>query len=419
MKITVKNKRNLFYIIAISLGIFSGLSDYQALQTFGSFIADIYIRLFKCLSSPVLALSLIVTIASQGGIEMASLWRRTISYTLSTTVIAAWVSMGLYVLISPEQLSIASQSPPNMLVNDGYMHFVEQIIPSNFFKPFIENQIMSILLIALVIGFAIRSMPEEALQKTLIDFFKGLYSMLFVVIKWVVASLPIGLFGFISVAFIQIKSAANLQALSQYLLVIVLANLIQGLIVLPCLLRAKGIKPFKSLRNMLPALSVAFFSKSSTGTLPLTIETTEKNLKVKPSISRFVLPLCTSLNMNGCAAFIFTTVIFVMQSNGIHVSLLMMLGWTLIATIAAVGNAGVPMGCFFLSASLLSSMNVPIVLLGLILPFYNLIDMLETALNVWSDSCIANIMSHEDEQEDIGVLSPAVAHGEGKLTPVS
>ena len=69
-----------------------------------------------------------------------------------------------------------------------------------------------------------------------------------------------------------------------------------------------------------------------------------------------------------------------------------MLLWVVIATVAAIGNAGVPMGCFFLSASLLSSMNVPITLMGVILPFYGLIDMLETSLNVWSDTCVTAVI---------------------------
>lgn len=93
--------------------------------------------------------------------------------------------------------------------------------------------------------------------------------------------------------------------------------------------------------------------------------------------------------MNGCAAFILITVVYLMQNNGTPVTPLLLLSWIFIATAAAVGNAGVPMGCFFLSASLLASMGVPLELLGVILPVYAVIDMVETALNVWSDSCVA------------------------------
>jgi Na+/H+-dicarboxylate symporter len=124
---------------------------------------------------------------------------------------------------------------------------------------------------------------------------------------------------------------------------------------------------------------------------------------MSPKVTRFVLPLCTSINMNGCAAFIFTTVIYLMQNNGMETSITTMLMWIFIATIAAIGNAGVPMGCFFLSASLLTTMNVPIVLLGIILPFYSIIDMIETALNVWSDASVAKVIDVQAKADKVGL----------------
>lgn len=110
--------------------------------------------------------------------------------------------------------------------------------------------------------------------------------------------------------------------------------------------------------------------------------------------------------MNGCAAFILVTVVYLMQNAGAEVTLPMLAAWILISTLAAVGNAGVPMGCFFLSASLLASMNVPIMLMGVILPFYAVIDMIETTLNVWSDSTVAAMVNHDlgkDEKDDEAV----------------
>jgi Na+/H+-dicarboxylate symporter len=190
------------------------------------------------------------------------------------------------------------------------------------------------------------------------------------------------------------------KGIGEYLLIIVLANLIQGFIILPAWLRLNGVKPFRAMRAMLPALSVAFFSKSSVGTLPVTMNTIENNLQVKPEISRFVLPLCTSINMNGCAAFIFATVIYLMQNHGMPISYATMGLWIVVSTIAAIGNAGIPMGCFFLSVSLLAGMNVPITLMGVILPFYGLIDMLETALNVWSDACVTKVVNDKAVAEE-------------------
>lgn len=138
------------------------------------------------------------------------------------------------------------------------------------------------------------------------------------------------------------------------------------------------------------------------------MSTAEKRLGIDPKVSRFVLPLCTTINMNGCAAFIFTTVIFLMQNQGIPITLSMMAMWIVIATVAAIGNAGVPMGCFFLSASLLTSMNVPIELLGIILPFYTVIDMVETSLNVWSDSCVVTVVNERALMNE--TTHPALNH---------
>jgi Na+/H+-dicarboxylate symporter len=92
--------------------------------------------------------------------------------------------------------------------------------------------------------------------------------------------------------------------------------------------------------------------------------------------------------MNGCAAFILVTSLFVMQNGGMTLTLPTMLLWVLISVIAAIGNAGVPMGCFFLTVSLMTGIGAPVAVMGLILPVYTIVDMVETAENVWSDSCV-------------------------------
>jgi Na+/H+-dicarboxylate symporter len=213
-----------------------------------------------------------------------------------------------------------------------------------------------------------------------------------IIIGWVVKVLPLALFGFIAGAVTQLKNGIGVKGLGEYLSIVLLSNIIQGVLILPMFLRAHKINPLKTLKAVFPALSVAFFSKSSVGTLPVTLEAAEKNLGISREISRFVFPLCTAINMNGCAAFIFTTVVYVMQNNGIESNLFMLLQWVFISVVAAIGNAGVPMGCFFLSMSLLTGMDVPIDVLWLILPFYAVIDMVETSLNVWSDCCVVGIV---------------------------
>ncbi len=381
------------YLLMIGLGIFAGMSDISLLKDFGLLISDVFIKIFKCISLPIIALSIIVTLSSYSteGI-MQKIWRRSILYTLSTTIIAASVSFLLYLVIRPKNITIITKklTSANQI---SYSQHITNLIPTNIFSPFLEHQVMGVLLVGILVGIAIRYIQEDKAKETIVNFFKGAHGIFLVITSWVVSIIPLGLFGFITTTIVQLREGMDIKALGEYLAIVILANLIQGFIILPLWLHYNNIKPFIMMKAMFPALSVAFFSKSSAGALPVTIEMAEKNLQIDPRVSRFVLPLCTSINMNGCAAFIFTTVIFLMQNNGMDVSISTMVIWIFIATIAAIGNAGVPMGCFFLSASLLASMNIPITLLGLILPFYSIIDMIETALNVWSDVCVAKIVN--------------------------
>ena len=146
---------------------------------------------------------------------------------------------------------------------------------------------------------------------------------------------------------------------------------------------------------MMPAVLMALFTKSSAATLPVTMDTAENRLGVKKNVARFVLPICTTINMNGCAAFILVTSLFVMQNGGTPITWTTILLWVFISVISAVGNAGVPMGCYFLTLSLMSGIGAPVAILGVILPIYTIIDMVETAENVWSDSCLAAIVDRD------------------------
>ena len=383
------------YLVAILLGIASGMSDINALQSFGLFISDLFIKVFKCISLPIIALSIIVTLSnySSNDASMKRIWKHTIFYTISTTIVASGISCILYLIIKPANVkSITGSVKAPLAVQDGYLHHLTNLIPSNIFSPFLEHQVIGVLIVGIVIGIAIRYIHDQESRSIISHFFKGAHGIFLVITSWVVAIIPLGLYGFITATVIQLREGMDIGGIGAYLGVVIFANLTQGFFVLPLWLKANRIDPFKTMRGMLPALSIAFFSKSSTGTLPLTIEVAEKNLGIKPKVSRFVLPLCTTINMNGCAVFIFTTVVYLMQNDGIIITLPTMVFWIVGATIAAIGNAGVPMGCFFLSASLLASMDVPITLLGVILPFYSLIDMIETALNVWSDACVAKVI---------------------------
>lgn len=394
---TSQKKTALLYLIAIVLGVCCGCCGPELLKSFAHYIAVIFVRLFKFISVPIIAVSIITTLAKlSGSVESGRIFRRTIFYTLLTTILSAAIAAILYVVYAPTNVAAASAKAVSGLVSHGYAEYLINAVPDNLIRPFIEGNVLAVLVIAAATGLAIAAMPNDsAAKKTMVEFFTGAQAVLFTMVRWLILVLPVGIFGFISELMVEVASGVQLGGLGTYFATILTANFVQMLVILPLLLIARGLNPIKVARAMMPALSLAFFSKSSAATLPLTMSCSENRLKVSPAVARFVLPICTTINMNGCAAFILITVVYLMQNAGIDITFWTLLVWIGIATLAAIGNAGVPMGCFFLSASLLAGMNVPIVLMGVILPFYAVIDMIETTLNVWSDSTVAAMVDHD------------------------
>lgn len=392
-----QKKMALFYVIAIVLGVLNGYVGTDLTVQGGDLIANIFVRLFKFIAIPVIAVSIIATLGrASRAKDSASIFRHTIFYTLLTTILAASLAAALFFMFAPANVTTAAAVAPEGIVQHSYMEYLLSAIPNNVIAPFLSGNVLAVLLIAAAFGLALSHLPDESAGKTtVLNFFDGLQATLFKLISWIILFLPIGIFGFVSQLMSEINAGVNVGGLGSYFATVLTANFVQMIIILPLMLLLRGLNPIKVARAMFPALTLAFFSKSSAATLPVTMQSAENNLQVSPKVARFVLPICTTINMNGCAAFILVTVIYLMQNAGLDITFGTVLAWILISTLVAVGNAGVPMGCFFLSASLLASMNVPIGLMGVILPFYAVIDMIETTLNVWSDSCVAAMVDHD------------------------
>ena len=231
-------------------------------------------------------------------------------------------------------------------------------------------------------------MPDSDGKGVVVKGIQGLQELFFTLIKALIWTLPLGITAFAAQLAAQLSGGVALGSLGKYAAVILAGNVLQFFVVLPLFLLARGINPLKVFKAMSPAVVMALFTKSSAATLPVTLSSAEQRMGANPKVSRFVLPICTTINMNGCAAFILVTSLFVMQNGGLSLGIGKMLLWVLISVIAAVGNAGVPMGCFFLTVSLMTGIGAPVEVLGLILPIYTILDMVETAENVWSDSCV-------------------------------
>lgn len=401
-----QTKQLALWIGALILGAILGALGIEVLNGMMNFVATVYTRLFQLLAVPTIALAVITTLSSLGNqADTGKIFRHAIVYTLLTTIAAAAVGLVLYNIVAPGNLptdmvlSGTSELPQNLEQTSYYDHILG-VIPNNIIKPFAEGNVLSILLLAAAAGIALAKMPQSNKKDVVVKGLLGLQDLLFMLIRGLIWALPLGIVAFAAQLSAQFSAGIVMDSLGKYVAIILGGNVIQFFIVLPLFLLARGINPVRTLSKMMPAVLMALFTKSSAATLPVTMNTAETRMGVSNKVSRFVLPICTTINMNGCAAFILVTSLFLMQNGGIQLSLSTMILWLFISVLSAVGNAGVPMGCYFLTLSLMSGMNAPIGIMGIILPIYTIIDMIETAENVWSDSCVC-AMVDKDMQKSI------------------
>ena len=393
-------KKTILWIAALVVGAILGLLGVNWLNEVMNFVATVYTRLFQLLAVPTIVLAVITTFATFGSKGSGRIFGHTLTYTLLTTIAAATVGAILYVLIAPSNLpagtaleccGAAAAQGPDVTYSDHLL----SIIPNNIVKPFLEGNVLSLLLLAFAIGIGLSKLPDSENKSVIVKGLLGLQELLFLLIRWLIWTLPLGIVAFSAQLSAQVSAGVVADSIGKYVLVVLGGNVIQFFVILPLFLLARGLNPIHVLGRMMPAVLMALFTKSSAATLPVTMDTAENRLGVKKNVARFVLPICTTINMNGCAAFILVTSLFVMQNGGTPITWTTILLWVFISVISAVGNAGVPMGCYFLTLSLMSGIGAPVAILGIILPIYTIIDMVETAENVWSDSCVAAMTNHD------------------------
>ncbi len=402
----MKFKQAIIWTAALAVGAALGALGIAPIDRFMDFIASAYTRAFQFVAIPTVALAILTAMASLGeGNSMGRVFAKTLSFTVLTSFVAALVGMVLFIVIDPgmidanvvsavadnaDAMAQISRTPETV-----YGHILSAI-PNNLVNPFLTGNVLSIVLISAGVGIAIAALEKKSDNvKTLHKALCGLQEVFFTMIKGLIWALPVGIVAFAAQLAAQMSAGVVVGSIGKYVLVVLGGNVLQFFVVLPLFCFARGIDGYKLMRQMTPALLMALFTKSSAATLPVTVATAEKNMKAKPWIARFILPLCCTINMNGCAAFILVTSLFVMRNSpdcGIALTLPTMLAWCVVAVVCAIGNAGVPMGCYFLTLSLMAGVGGNLMILGVILPIYTIIDMIETAENVWSDCCICAVV---------------------------
>ncbi|MDE5856860.1 MAG: dicarboxylate/amino acid:cation symporter, partial [Muribaculaceae bacterium] len=198
----MKKSQMILWIVALIVGVGIGLLKIESVDTIMNFIATIYTRLFRLLAVPTIVLAVITTLASLGGgREMGKMFKTTLTYTLLTTTAAALVALALYLIIAPGNL------PANIVgaedINVGtdvkeftYTDHILSVIPDNIVKPFLDGNVLALLLLCFAVGIALSKMPDNGPKHSLMNGLLGLQDLLFMLIKWLIIALPLGIVAF-------------------------------------------------------------------------------------------------------------------------------------------------------------------------------------------------------------------------------
>ncbi len=389
---------NKLMLAAALLGVAAGLADISYIFVLASGISNVFMNLLELISIPIIFLSIVSTIASIENIdEMKTLGRKVVLYTIATTIIACFIAIAVFAIIQPSSHNLNFSTDLNNAGNiSSCLSFLSQIIPSNMFQAFSSNSsVLSVVFIALILGLAIITLPNKQ-QKSLSNLFSGLFAAILQITNFIIYIMPAGIWAFVTIFVKDLKgNTTTLRELFLYTICIFLTDLVLGGVIIPILLKIKKLNPIKIFRAMLPAISFGTISRSTSSALPISIPCAEKKLGISPKVSKFTLPICASINMNGTAVFMITTILFMITDNGLPISIYDLALWVVLVTLGAIGSASVPMSGYFMTSAFIASMNVPLHVLGVILPIYSLLDMVATGLNVWSDSAITAIIDKE------------------------
>ena len=394
-------------IIALVLGAVTGImlnifapDLFPPLDTYVfTPIGKIFINLITMLVVPIVFISIALGTAGLGDPKkLGRIGLKTITYFLATTSVAIVIGLGLAYLFEPgnagtfntEDLEYSGEKAPP--ISDTLLN----IIPVNPVQSFAEGNMLQIIVFAIFIGFALTMLGSKVDKvKDLLE--QGNEIMMYLV-NLVMKFAPYGTFALLASAIGQ-QGFDAIKAMSLYMIVVLLALVVHAIVTYgsTILIIAKR-NPIDFFKGFAPAMGVAFSTSSSNATLPVSMSVAQKNLGVPKSISGFVQPLGATINMDGTAIMQGVATIFIAQVYDVDLSLTALLIVVLTAVLASVGTAGVPGVGLIMLAMVLSSVNLPVEGIALIIGIDRLLDMARTAVNITGDAACAVIVAETEER---------------------
>lgn len=399
--------------VGLVLGDDVGVSlDDNTLDTVSSYLkipANIFLSVILMIIVPLIFASIVVAITNLGTKEkMKTLGLGIGVYFVITTTIAILIAITLASVIAPGSIldltalqETHDLSEDDLKVTEGFSvdeipDIASNIIPRNPIVSYLEGQMLSILIMAMIVGLAMAALPKESV-KPLLDLLESVQKITLYILIMAMKIVPFAVFGLI-VGMVAKVGVETMAGLGVYMATVIL-GLGAMLLVYTMIIKFVAKRPisstFSKFRN---PQTLAFSTASSMATMPMTLKTAEEDLKIDTRVSKFVIPLGTTVNMDGTALYQVIAVFFLAQLFAIKLSIFSILVIIITSLLASIGTPAVPGAGTVVLATILVTVGIPPVGILLLLSVDRILDMIRTMVNVTGDltaSCAFNEITRE------------------------
>lgn len=412
-------------LIAIIAGIAAGWLSGDEGSVLGvtlygvyDFVGTLFINALKMLIVPLIMSSIIVGVAGiGGGGNLGRLGGKTLLFYGVTTLLAILVGLVLVNLIQPGivdgeparellALETSTRAVAESVSGDArgsgeqLAQMFLSMVPPNIVQAAADGQMLGLIFFSIVFGYFMTRVGHEQ-GDVLYRFWSGLFAVMMKITTWVMAFAPIGVFGLVArtVARAGFDAAEPLIVFS---LTVLAALAVHALVTIPLLLKfVARVNPAAVYRAAAPALLTAFSTASSSATLPITMDSMERNAGVSNRVSSFVLPLGATVNMNGTALYECIAAMFIAQAYGLELSFGVQFVIVVTALVTSVGVAGIPSASLVAIAIILAAVGLPVEAIGVLFVFDRILDMARTAINILGDCACAVIIAAREGEEGL------------------
>lgn len=413
-------------LVGMALGVVLGLFlrpggmvhlEESTLATLTDWImlpANLFLSMIMMIVMPLVFSSVLLAIAGSGGVSfLRKIGTLTLIYFTLTFVAAAIIGIFTESLFNPakyvpvewvEATLKGQDAVAGMAAFSGMSvpQVLSGLIPRNPMMILVEQQMLQIVLVALMTGIAVLSLPAKKVV-TMISLFESAQAICMTIVGWAMYIAPVAVFGFL----FQLTISAGvdmLGALAVYIgaVLFALLSLMLMYMAIVAFVARRPVRDF--LREIRNVQLLAFSTSSSSAAMPLSIATAEKRLGIHPSIAHFVIPLGTTINMDGTSVYQIIVALFLAHLFGVDLSMseTVLLAVTIIA--ASLGVPGAPGASIAVLTAILAGLGVPAAAIGLVLGVDRLLDMCRTVINVTGDlagTCVLQRFVSKKELERI------------------